>query len=140
MNILFLSLLDFNSFSERNIYCDLLREFIKNGHNVYCVSPTERKNKISTHFEENGKLLKLKIGNIQKTNIIEKGLSCVSSYSQCVTFGDTPILIGERINPTGKKRFKQALVEHDIDYILKEGICKWKEVLLRLPVLKRCNE
>ena len=75
MNILFLSLLDFNSFSERNIYCDLLREFIKNGHNVYCVSPTERKNKISTHFEENGKLLKLKIGNIQKTNIIEKGFS-----------------------------------------------------------------
>lgn len=75
MNILFLSLLDFNSFSERNIYCDLLREFIKNGHNVYCVSPTERKNKISTHFEENGRLLKLKIGNIQKTNIIEKGFS-----------------------------------------------------------------
>ena len=32
------------------------------------------------------------------------------------------LVVGERINPTGKKRFKQALKEHDIDYILKEGI------------------
>ena len=31
-------------------------------------------------------------------------------------------IIGERINPTGKKRFKQALKEHDLDYILREGI------------------
>lgn len=75
MNVLFLSLLNFSSFEEHNIYCDLLREFIKNGHKVYCISPTERKNKISTHFEENGSLLKLKIGNTQKTNIIEKGIS-----------------------------------------------------------------
>lgn len=75
MNVLFLSLLDFKSFNERNIYCDILREFIKNGHKVYCISPTERKNRISTHLEENGKLLKLKIGNIQKTNIVEKGMS-----------------------------------------------------------------
>ena len=33
-------------------------------------------------------------------------------------------IIGERINPTGKKRFKQALKEHDLDYILKEGIAQ----------------
>lgn len=46
----------------------------------------------------------------------------VSSYTHAVTFGDDPILIGERINPTGKKRFKQALSEHDMGYILSEGI------------------
>ena len=46
----------------------------------------------------------------------------VSSYTHAVTFGDDPVLIGERINPTGKKRFKQALTEHDIGYILSEGI------------------
>ncbi len=46
----------------------------------------------------------------------------VSSYTHAVTFGDDPALIGERINPTGKKRFKQALMEHDIGYILSEGI------------------
>ena len=34
MNVLFLSLLDFDTFDERNIYSDLLREFIKNGHKV----------------------------------------------------------------------------------------------------------
>ena len=52
----------------------------------------------------------------------EKNITCVSSYTHAVTFDKAPILIGERINPTGKKRFKQALIEHDIDYILGEGI------------------
>ena len=75
MRILFISLLDFNSFNDRNIYTDLLREFIKNGHDVYCISPVERRTGVDTHLEENGHLLKLKIGNTQKTNIIEKGIS-----------------------------------------------------------------
>lgn len=46
----------------------------------------------------------------------------VSSYGKAVEIGDKPIIIGERINPTGKSKFKQALKEHDLDYILKEGI------------------
>lgn len=54
--------------------------------------------------------------------ITEKNTTVVSSYTHTVTFGNDPILIGERINPTGKKRFKQALLENDIDYILQEGI------------------
>ncbi len=54
--------------------------------------------------------------------IAEKQLSVVSSYTHAVTFGNAPILIGERINPTGKKRFKQALLENDIDYVLQEGL------------------
>ena len=54
----------------------------------------------------------------------KKSISCVSSYTHAVVFGDTPILIGERINPTGKKRFKEALKANDIDYILKEGIAQ----------------
>ena len=52
----------------------------------------------------------------------KKNITCVSSYTHAVVFGEEPILIGERINPTGKKRFKEALKAHDIDYILKEGI------------------
>ncbi len=48
----------------------------------------------------------------------------ISSYTHTVTFGERPILIGERINPTGKKRFKQALMEGDTDYILKEGVAE----------------
>ena len=54
--------------------------------------------------------------------ITPKHDTVVSSYTHAVTFGDDPALIGERINPTGKKRFKQALMEHDIGYILSEGI------------------
>ena len=54
--------------------------------------------------------------------LTDKNLTVVSSYSHAVKFGDSPILIGERINPTGKKRFKQALMENDIDYILSEGV------------------
>ncbi len=85
MQILFLSLLDFNTFDERNIYTDLLREFVKNGHDVYCISPVERRTGIKTHFEENGHLLKLRIGNTQKTNIIEKGISTLMIESQFVS-------------------------------------------------------
>ena len=75
MRLLFISLLDFSSFNDRNIYTDLLREFLKNGHDVYCISPVECRKRVNTHMEENGHLLKLKIGNTQKTNIIEKGIS-----------------------------------------------------------------
>ncbi len=52
----------------------------------------------------------------------KKQHTVVSSYTRAVFFGNKPILIGERINPTGKKRFKEALVSKDIDYILREGI------------------
>lgn len=48
--------------------------------------------------------------------------SVVCSWSKTVELDSVPKLIGERINPTGKKRFKQALVENDIDYILSEGL------------------
>ena len=46
----------------------------------------------------------------------------ITSYARFVRFGETPILIGERINPTGKKRFKQALREGDIGYVLNEAL------------------
>ena len=72
MNILFLTLLGFRSFSEHNIYCDLLRQLMAMGHQVYCISPAERRTGIETHFEEDGHLLRLKIGNTQKTGVIEK--------------------------------------------------------------------
>ena len=52
----------------------------------------------------------------------KKTHTVVSSYTHAVRIGEEPILIGERINPTGKSRFKQALREGDIDYILNEGV------------------
>jgi len=79
MNVLFLTLLDFESIEEHNIYTDLLREFRKNGHELYVVSPVERRKGVDTHLihSERVNILKLKIGNTQKTNIIEKGISTV---------------------------------------------------------------
>ena len=53
---------------------------------------------------------------------VRKNHTIVSSYGKAVFFGERPVIIGERINPTGKKKFKQALKDHDLDYILKEGI------------------
>ena len=51
-----------------------------------------------------------------------KNMTMVSSYGKTVEIGQASIIIGERINPTGKSKFKQALKEHDLDYILKEAI------------------
>ncbi len=67
-------------------------------------------------------LLTQRASKIAPVPVTKKALTMVSSYSHAVTFSDAPVLIGERINPTGKKRFKQALVEQDMDYILNEGI------------------
>ena len=60
--------------------------------------------------------------NLQPTIINQKEYSVISSYSHAVIFGKEPILVGERINPTGKKKFKEALKANDINYVLKEGI------------------
>lgn len=80
MNILFLTLLDFKSIQDHNIYADLMREFVRNGHKVFIISPVERRQNQKTSLiqEENVLILKLKIGNTQKTNIIEKGISTVT--------------------------------------------------------------
>lgn len=86
MNILFLTLLDFNSLDERNIYTDLLREFYKNGHSVYAISPVEKRMHQETKLLKTDKatILKLKIGNTQKSNIIEKGISTVRIEPQFI--------------------------------------------------------
>lgn len=56
--------------------------------------------------------------------VTPKDFTCVSSYTHAVFFGNDPVLIGERINPTGKKRLKEALRAGDMDYLLKEGIAQ----------------
>lgn len=80
MNVLFLTLLDFSTIDERGIYTDLMREFVKGGHSVYIISPVEKRKLQPTRMLDNGdyKILKLQIGNIQKTNLIEKGISTIT--------------------------------------------------------------
>lgn len=52
----------------------------------------------------------------------KKAICCISSYTHSVTFGASPVLIGERINPTGKKRLAEALRSGDTDYLLTEAV------------------
>ena len=60
----------------------------------------------------------------ERESVRTKGASipaAVCSYSNTAVI-DQPRIIGERINPTGKKRFKEALKSGDIDYILGQAI------------------
>lgn len=65
---------------------------------------------------------------IEKTNGLEyklpakKNMTLVSSYTHAVKIGDEPILIGERINPTGKPKLKAALKENNMSYMVKEAV------------------
>lgn len=54
--------------------------------------------------------------------VVKKHRTVVSSFAQAVEIGESPVIIGERINPTGKSKFKQALREHNLEYILQEGV------------------
>ncbi|MBE5745311.1 MAG: homocysteine methyltransferase [Clostridiales bacterium] len=108
---------------------------VEKGNTVYDCSAEE----FATHMAEFARMGARVLGGccgttpqyIQKTvsgamsiaprSITEKKISWVSSYTHAVTF-DKPLIIGERINPTGKKRFKQALLDGDKEYALNEAI------------------
>lgn len=77
MNILFLTLSKMENISKRGIYTDLVRELANKGHQVYVVSPRQRKMDLSTELYEEGNIhsLRVKILNITQCNFIEKGIS-----------------------------------------------------------------
>lgn len=79
MNILFLTMYKLADINESNIYSDLMRKFYNEGHEVYIVSPCERKEgKPTTLSKENGAhYLSVRTMNVQKTNVIEKGIGQV---------------------------------------------------------------
>ena len=65
-----------------------------------------------------------KLEGTPKKEITKKNHCLVSSYTHTVKFADTPVIIGERINPTGKKKVKEALREGDMAFILREGVAQ----------------
>jgi len=79
MNLIFLTLSSISDINTRGIYSDLLRKFRDEGHNIYVVSPRERRMGESTFLrvEDGVTILGVKTLNIQKTNVIEKGLGTV---------------------------------------------------------------
>lgn len=76
MNIIFITLSNINSIKERGIYADLMRKFRDEGHQVHIISPIERRFGKGTHMIDTDgvKILKVKTLNIQKTNVVEKGI------------------------------------------------------------------
>lgn len=80
MNILFLTLYQVDSIAERGIYTDLLRKFRELGHKVTVVTPVERRMGVYTNVKvvEGVNLLQVKTLNIQKTNIVEKGVGTLA--------------------------------------------------------------
>ena len=84
MNIIFLTLYRIENVEERGIYQDLVRKFRDEGHQVYIVTPTERRLGLNTCLKEcdGVKILNVKTLNIQKTNIVEKGIGTLLIESQ----------------------------------------------------------
>ena len=69
-----------NSVESKGIYTDLMRKFRNEGHKIYIVTPTERRDgrKTSVIEEKGVKILSVRTLNVQKTNVIEKGIGQVS--------------------------------------------------------------
>ena len=76
MNVIFLTLVRIDNLEERGIYQDLMRKFRDEGHQVYIVTPSERRFGQSTSLTESNcvKILNVRTLNIQKTNVVEKGI------------------------------------------------------------------
>lgn len=80
MKVLFLTMVKINSLKDRGIYTDLLRKFYDEGHSVFAVCPSERREKTKTNVrkEKEGTVLNVQTLNLQKTNIVEKGLGTLA--------------------------------------------------------------
>ncbi|MBQ7725558.1 MAG: homocysteine S-methyltransferase family protein, partial [Clostridia bacterium] len=108
----------------------------ENGKTVYDIAPPAFAKTVSQLIREGVRVaggccgttpayiaaLKESIKGLDPVPVSIKNRTVVTSYAKAVVFDENPVLIGERINPTGKKKFKQALRDHDIGYLLNEGI------------------
>lgn len=84
MNVIFLTLVRISNIDERHIYADLMREFRDEGHHVYIVTAAERRLGQETSLVDSHgvKILNVKTLNVQKTNIVEKGIGTLLIESQ----------------------------------------------------------
>ena len=84
MNIIFLTLVRIANIEDRSLYHDLMRKFRDEGHQVYIVSPSERRLGLETKLTESGgvHILNVRTLNVQKTNIVEKGVGTLLMESQ----------------------------------------------------------
>ncbi len=109
---------------------------MKDGKTVYDLSPDQFAEEMAEFAEmgvsvlggccgttpEHIKAMVTKTQRIALTKTEPKNKTVVASYTHSVEIGNKPVLIGERINPTGKPLLKKALRENDYEYIVREGI------------------
>lgn len=130
---------------------------IENGKTVYNVSPEE----FASQCAEMAKIGVSALGGCCGTTpehikrlaeqcseykpiVEEKNITVVASYSKTVVLGQGPVIVGERINPTGKKKFKEALRSGDLNYILNEAFAQRDagahilDVNVGLPEIDEC--
>ncbi|MGN0740334.1 MAG: homocysteine S-methyltransferase family protein [Treponema sp.] len=133
----------------------------QNGKTVYDVTKEEFAKTVAEFCKEgaaivggccgtNPSYIKQLVNDVEKIkpeiNLIHgRKKSVITSGTKLVEFGNAPVLIGERINPTGKKKLKQALKDNDIPYILNEGLSQEEkgaqvlDVNVGLPEIDECQ-
>ena len=108
----------------------------RNGQTVYDVDPAEFAGAMAELVKAGAALvggccgttpdhIKMMIGACRELPLLrpaDRQRTVVSAYGKAVEIGSIPVIIGERINPTGKSKLKAALKEQNYDYVLKEGI------------------
>ncbi|MEB2274189.1 glycosyltransferase family 4 protein [Bacillus sp. ILBB4] len=151
MNILFLTLSNMEDINQRGIYTDLVRELAYKGINMHVVSPREKRTSLPTELSihDNIKVLKVRTGNITKTNFIEKGISTLSIERQflnaifkyfsdihfdMVLYSTPPITFGKVVKYFKEKHnsktyliLKDIFPQNAVDIdLIKEGSLIWK--------------
>lgn len=109
---------------------------VENGKTIYDITPEEFSQHVKAMAQRGAcilggccgttdKYIKMVIDSVKDLKPLElnnKKLTAICSSSKTVVLGEEVKIIGERINPTGKKKFKDALKSNNIDYILTEAI------------------
>ena len=106
-----------------------------NGKTVYCVKPEEfaagmAEIAVDTQLiggccgttPEHIAAMLSSCRDVPFAQVLPKDFTAVSSYGKTVLFGEKTVIIGERINPTGKQRLKKALYDNDMEYLYREGL------------------
>jgi len=109
---------------------------VKNGKTIFDLTPAEYAYQMNDAAEHGGAIfggccgttpehigeMVAALRDMKPTKATITPATRISSYGQTVTIGDDIVIIGERINPTGKPKLKQALHDNDMDYIIKQAL------------------